>query len=95
MQGLGRIEWGNRTRSRHYGNVGQEERQSYIPKQALQNTNSSFKSLGVTMGYLGFRDPPACILPKISSERVSWLDGAGIKGYHSITLLRLTVTHIW
>lgn len=35
------------------------------------------------MGYLGFRDPPACILPKISSERVSWLDEAGIKGHYS------------
>lgn len=25
------------------------------------------------MGYLGFKEDPAYILPKISSERVSWL----------------------
>jgi len=36
-------------------------------------TYNSFRSLGLMMGYLGFNEDPAYILPKISSERVSWL----------------------
>ena len=35
--------------------------------------STSLRSLGVRTGYLGFSDPPACILVRISSERVSWL----------------------
>ena len=36
-------------------------------------TYSSLRSLGVMIGYLGFKLPPPCIFPRISSERVSWL----------------------
>lgn len=35
--------------------------------------STSLRSLGVRTGYLGLSDPPACILVRISSERVSWL----------------------
>lgn len=41
--------------------------------------SASLRSSGLMIGYLGFREPPACILPRTSSERVSWLRGQRIE----------------
>ena len=42
-------------------------------KKERGGTYSSLRSFGVMIGYLGFKLPPPCILPRTSSERVSWL----------------------
>jgi hypothetical protein len=55
--------------------VTKKRYQSDASIPTLPRTHSSFKSAGLMMGYLGFKEPPAYILLKISSERVSWLKG--------------------
>lgn len=54
---------------------------------------SSFKSLGLMMGYLGFKEDPAYILPRISSERVSWLNEEIVNVCRD--LVEKLITHIW
>jgi hypothetical protein len=55
--------------------VTKKRYQSDASIPTIPRTHSSFKSAGLMMGYLGFKEPPAYILLKISSERVSWLKG--------------------
>jgi hypothetical protein len=58
-----------------------------------QKSYSSFKSLGLTMGYFGFKEDPAYILPRISSERVSWLNEEIVNVCRD--LVEKLITHIW